>query len=72
MLHLHEHFSEQYFNMPKGKVNSLIPGAAIVILEMTTCVIPLAAAFLDFPTGLLFSSNTTIPSIISLRQLVII
>lgn len=40
----------------------------MVTLEMTTCVIPLAAAFFDFPTGLLFSSNTTIPSIISLKE----
>ena len=62
------HFSTQKSRLLKGEVNSLIPGAAIVILEMTTCVIPLAAAFFDFPTGLLFSSNTTIPSIISLKE----
>ena len=34
---------------------------------MTTCVIPFTAAFFDFPIGLLFSSNTKIPSKISLQ-----
>lgn len=56
-----------FLSFPKCPDNSLIPGVAIVILEITTCVIPVVAAFFDFPTGLSFSSNTTIPSIISLK-----
>ena len=62
-------FLQAIIKNAKGLSNSLIPGAAIVTLEMTTCVIPLEAAFFDFPTGLLSSSNTTIPSIISLKEL---
>ena len=48
--------------------NSHIPGAAIVILEITTCVIPLFAARLEFPMNSPFSSYVAIPLVISLNK----
>ena len=48
--------------MSGSKIN---PGAPITTRDITTCVIPLIAHFLEFPTGWLCSSVITIPEIIS-------
>lgn len=43
----------------------IIPGAAMVTRDITTCEIPIVAHFLDFSRGFPFSSEISMPLMIS-------